>query len=237
MPTVRLVNSARRRRPAPRTINMRPRRRRRNAGTLTYVANGGRRRRRSNPTVSVRRRRGAPRSIGRRRRNPGSGAAMDIMGMLEKGAIVGISGALTRGVTNMVLSDAQNTGVMGYGANAGVGLVLYLGTKAVAGPNTAAWVGAGAAGAIVMRAITENFGSKILGVSLGGDPAFNFGRRRLAGAYASPYNFTIPFNSAPTDPALGYRGFAPQLAPAPPAPAAATSTMSGGLWGGLWGGG
>lgn len=267
MPTVRLVNG---RRSSPSVINMRPRKRR-NA-PLIYVASNRKsnRRRRNAPRVMAMSRRNARRNpmttIYRRRnrrRNPG-----ELMDIIEIGVIAGVGGILTRSIPGFLMSDTSNSGMAGYAANAGTAAALYFGTKAIAGQQKATYVAAGGITMILGRMASDFFGQQLItfgqlalpgsgassssasGVS--GDPAFKFGRRRMAGAYASPYNFTIPFNSAPTNPAFAYPGLMapagmPMLPPANggghmnPAAAAAASAppassgVGNGLWSGPWG--
>lgn len=254
MPTVRLVNGRfQGRRKAPKTINMR--KRRASNGGLTYVMNKRRSnkrrsmtavpaRRHRNPTVVYRRR-------GNRRRNPG-----EVMGILEQGLTAAVGGVLTRSIPGMLMSDTTNTGAAGYAANAATGVALYMGGKALGSERTANMLAVGSVVMIVGRVISDYFGQNLISFgqvtlpggattstsSMSGDPAFTFGRRkRMSGAYAQPYNFTIPFNSAPTDPAFAYAGLQPSMPMLPPAPmpakAAAPKMGNGGIWDGPWGGG
>ena len=273
MPTVRLVNG---RRSAPSVINMRPRKRR-NAPLIYVASNRKKNRRRNAPRVMSMTRRNSHRhrnpmtTIYRRRnrrRNPG-----EFMDIVEIGVTAGIGGILTRSIPGFLMTDTTNSGAMGYAANAATAGGLYFLTKAVAGQQKATWVAAGGITMILGRIASDFFGQQLItfgqlampgggssaasATGVSGDPAFKFGgRRRLAGAYANPYNFTIPFNSAPTNPAFAYPGFgaspmvpmpmlpaggghmhpaAAAAAAAAPAAAAGSGSMGNGLWAGPWG--
>lgn len=134
------------------TVMTNPRRKHRNSRRRRANA---RRSRKSNP-IFMKSRSRRHRSSGRRRRsNPFGGVNADHLLKLGIGGAAG--GIGSRYIAQAVLG-ANNTGFVGYAADAAIGVALYWGAKKFAGQDIADGVAAGAFAALLLRIANEQFG-------------------------------------------------------------------------------
>jgi len=161
----------------------------------------------------------------RRRRNPILGMSGGDL-IVETAAAV-INGVATRVVPQMVLGS-NNTGIVGYGANAVTGLAgAWLAGKFSQKAGHGALLGA--AVAVASRILSDTMGQNALGGGLSGD---------LGGELGFYVNNSFPLPTAGSGPLLlnaGYAGATPQntlalpgMAPVPVATAAGTTAVSPG---------
>lgn len=139
------------------------------------------------------------------RRNPLGVSGSDVSDI----AYVSLGYVAGRAIPAMFLSNLNN-GLVGYALNAAVGVAA----KMVLGGNFGHDMMVGAFASAITRAVSDNFGTSIKGLS--GDPAFTLG------AYWPSY-FAVPTVSDP----YGRVSNSPYPAPALPAPAGAPTTVKG----------
>jgi hypothetical protein len=206
----------------------RRRRRRMTAKQAKYFAPRRHRRRRSQSNPGRRRRH---HSYGHRRRrhirrNPGGGGFASSIGSLVTNAVFVIVGALGSKLGAQIALGSNNVGLIGYGANAAVGgLLWFLADRVMRNRAAASGLLAGTVVQIVLRAINDftPFGQYVSQLGMG-DYQMQ--------AYVTPQVLTDPWNSANIAiPA----GWAPQIAPPAKAGVAGLGAYGGSLYGGSGG--
>lgn len=161
----------------------------------------------------------------RTRRNPGMGG----LGPLVTTSAFALVGAAASKILPQVLLGANNTGWMGYAANAGAGFLLWmLAEKVLRNRNAATGIAIGTAVQIMDRIINDMtpFGAYLSGAGFGD---------YQAQAFVTPQRLQDPYNRAEIQIPGAWRP-APLPPPASPSRAAAAVGVSGYGGGSLYGG-